>query len=217
MMFGPVYHAASFDNISTYWPLLNIHQLMINKGAESLPNKDAQTYKQLAVHKSPLRNTTTPRTTRRAWRMPTNYWRPIPTIQKQTPWRRSSSSPSTKRQRRWRWQSWPWWRARWRACSAGTPAAPSTSREKISWRPPSACKMRWGCSPIMWTSCARPQLCRSRWGTMWTILLQGLPSWSRNPIWSKIGWATPLPTIWYFPFNAERRLPLPFQVPAIAG
>jgi hypothetical protein len=50
---------------------------MINKGAESLPGKDAQNYKQLAVQQLSFRNSTMPKTTRKDSKMQKDYWKLI--------------------------------------------------------------------------------------------------------------------------------------------
>ena len=144
-----------------------------------------------------------------------NYWRCIPTIPKLTPWRLFSCSRLTNSQRHWTWQSWPSWRARWRVYFVGIHAAPSTSRERISLRRPNACRMRWGSSLTIWALCVRLLLYRFRWGIMWIILPHGLPFWSRNRIWSKIGPVIPLPIIWYMYFYAEKWFSFAFQVSSI--
>jgi hypothetical protein len=46
---------------------------MINKGVETLPAKDAQTYNQLAVKRPIFRNSMMLRTTKKAWRTPRSF------------------------------------------------------------------------------------------------------------------------------------------------
>ena len=58
---------------------------MINKGAESLPAKDAQAYKQLAVLLFVARNSMMPRTTKRALKTLINCLKLIPIILKHSP------------------------------------------------------------------------------------------------------------------------------------
>lgn len=55
---------------------------MINKGAETLPNKDAQAYKQLAVILTTFRNFTMQETTKKDSNMQINYSKPILIIHK---------------------------------------------------------------------------------------------------------------------------------------
>jgi len=58
---------------------------MINKGAESLPAKDAQAYKQLAVPPPIARNFTTQRITKKGLKTLKNYLKFIPNILKHLP------------------------------------------------------------------------------------------------------------------------------------
>ncbi len=58
---------------------------MINKGAESLPAKDAQAYKQLAVLLYVARNSMMPRTTKRGLKTQRSCLKLTPTILKHLP------------------------------------------------------------------------------------------------------------------------------------
>lgn len=170
---------------------------MINKGAESLPNKDAQTYKQLAVRISTFRNTTMRKTTRKAWRMPISYWRRILIIPRPTLWRLCFCWLWGRKLRPLKAPSWDCLRARWRACSAGILAAPSTSRRRISSKLRNASRMLLESSLIMCRWWERLQLCRSKFETILIIQLLASLFSSKNLTWSKIG----LGSLWHITFE----------------
>lgn len=177
---------------------------MINKGAESLPNKDAQTYKQLAVLITTFRNTMMRKTTRKAWRMPISYWRRILIIPRPTPWKLCFCWLWERKQRPWIAPSWDCSRARWRACFVGIHAGPSTSRRRISSKLQNASRMLLESSLITCRWWERPQLFRSKSEIIPIIQQHALLFSNKSLTWSKTG----LDSLWPIIFE---EISLPFS------